>query len=155
MSQVVRRKTRSRKTSLVLDISPANVEKQSSVTDSVNQSSSMSSERDEKDSMECDKKALVIDDIIDNFDLDDELKIDENTPVNVNRIEVSSNNGKSVELMDEKEQDSDSYVDIDEEEEELDEEIIDDEEYVQPTTNIKGVYGLSIIEDKKNNISRS
>ena len=148
MSQVVRRKTRSRKTSLVLD-SPANVEKQSSVTDSVNQSSSMSSERDEKDSMECDKKALVIDDIIDNFDLDDELKIDENTPVNVNRIEVSSNNGKSVELMDEKEQDSDSYVDIDEEEEELDEEIIDDEEYVQPTTNIKGVYGLSIIEDKK------
>ena len=66
MSQVVRRKTRSRKTSLALDISPADVEKQSSVTDSVNQSSSMSSERDEKDSMECDKKALVIDDIIDN-----------------------------------------------------------------------------------------
>merc|ERR1711915_685907 len=116
------------------------------LADSIKQSSSIRSERDEEENMGCDKKALVIDDIIDNFDLDDELKIDENTPVNVNRIEVSSNNGKIVELMDEKEQDSDSYVDIDEEEEELDEEIIDDEEYVQPTTNIKGPKKMSSVK---------
>ena len=146
MSQVVRRKTRSRKTSLALDRSPLSGEKQSSVSDTIKltESSAMSPERvNEMEGTESEKNdALVIDDIIDNFDLDDELKIDENTPVDVNRIEVSCNNGKSVELMDEKEHESD-LDDIDEEEEELEEEINDDEEYVQPST-IKGVYNKMI-----------
>merc|ERR1711902_243813 len=66
-------------------------------------------------------KALPIDDIIDNLELEDESKAIEDC-----------NTCVPAELMDEKEQDSDGYIDDFEEE---DEEVNDDDEYIQPYTN--------------------
>merc|ERR1712066_846834 len=79
--------------------------------------------------MTCEKNK-AFDDIIDNFDLEDEMRAVEES--NKKTTEAYSNDVKSSELMDDKEQDSDSYIDDIEEEEE---EINDDEEYVQPFTN--------------------
>ena len=144
MSQVVTRKTRSRKTSFVADMdgSPTNAEKQSSVIETLQKLPEFSaldlknmSEREGAESVM--KKALVIDDIIDNFHLDE--SVEENNVVDVNRGEAV-NGVKNNENI-EKENDSDSYIDddIDEDEEDLEEEINDDEEYVQPfTTSYKG-----------------
>ena len=144
MSQVVTRKTRSRKTSFVADMdgSPTNAEKQSSVNETLQKLPEFSaldlknmSEREGAASVM--KKALVIDDIIDNFHLDE--SVEENNVVDVNRAEAL-NGVKNNENI-EKENDSDSYIDddIDEDEEDLEEEINDDEEYVQPfTTSYKG-----------------
>ena len=144
MSQVVTRKTRSRKTSFVADMdgSPTNAEKQSSVIETLQKLPEFSaldlknmSEREGAESVM--KKALVIDDIIDNFHLDE--SVEENNVVDVNRAEAL-NGVKNNENI-EKENDSDSYIDddIDEDEEDLEEEINDDEEYVQPfTTSYKG-----------------
>ena len=145
MSQVVTRKTRSRKTSFVADMdgSPTNAEKQSSVIETLQKLPEFSaldlknmSEREGAESVM--KKALVIDDIIDNFHLDE--SVEENNVVDVNRAEAL-NGVKNNENIIEKENDSDSYIDddIDEDEEDLEEEINDDEEYVQPfTTSYKG-----------------
>ena len=144
MSQVVTRKTRSRKTSFVADMdgSPTNAEKQSSVIETLQKLPEFSaldlknmSEKEGSESVM--KKALVIDDIIDNFHLDE--SVEENNVVDVNRAEAL-NGVKNNENI-EKENDSDSYIDddIDEDEEDLEEEINDDEEYVQPfTTSYKG-----------------
>ena len=144
MSQVVTRKTRSRKTSFVADMdgSPTNAEKQSSVIETLQKLPEISSldlkNMSEKEGSESVmKKALVIDDIIDNFHLDE--SVEENNVVDVNRAEAL-NGVKNNENI-EKENDSDSYIDddIDEDEEDLEEEINDDEEYVQPfTTSYKG-----------------
>merc|ERR1712203_707106 len=81
--------------------------------------------------------ALVIDDIIDDFDLVDELK--EESAMDSDNVDQSGtlvNGVKSSEQSSEKEQDSDCYTDdIEEEEEEMEEEVNDDEEYVQPNAN--------------------
>jgi len=88
--------------------------------------------------------ALVIDDIIDDFDLEDELR--EDTLMDTDNVHLSAthfNGVKSSEQNSEKEQDSasDCYTDDieeeveEEEEEEMEEEINDDEEYVQPNAN--------------------
>merc|ERR1711953_813729 len=134
----------SRKTSFVADMdgSPTNAEKQSSVIETLQKLPEFSamglknmSEREGAASVM--KKALVIDDIIDNFHLDE--SVEENNVVDVNRAEAL-NGVKNNENI-EKENDSDSYIDddIDEDEEDLEEEINDDEEYVQPfTTSYKG-----------------
>merc|ERR1711953_196130 len=134
----------SRKTSFVADMdgSPTNAEKQSSVIETLQELPEFSaldlknmSEREGAASVM--KKALVIDDIIDNFHLD--KSVEENNVVDVNRAEAL-NGVKNNENI-EKENDSDSYIDddIDEDEEDLEEEINDDEEYVQPfTTSYKG-----------------
>ena len=88
--------------------------------------------------------ALVIDDIIDNFDLEEELKDDSVMESdNVHLSGTHLNGVKSSEQNSEKEQDSDCYMeDIEEEEEveeeeeeDLEEEVNDDEEYVQPYAN--------------------
>jgi hypothetical protein len=77
------------------------------------------SETEFKESEVTRDKALAIDDIIDNFELEDESKVIEDC-------------NKPAELMDEKEQDSEGYIDDFEEE---DEEANDDDEYVQPYLN--------------------
>ena len=125
-----------------MDGSPTNAEKQSSVIETLQKLPEFSaldlknmSEREGAESVM--KKALVIDDIIDNFHLDE--SVEENNVVDVNRGEAV-NGVKNNENI-EKENDSDSYIDddIDEDEEDLEEEINDDEEYVQPfTTSYKG-----------------
>ena len=125
-----------------MDGSPTNAEKQSSVIETLQKLPEFSaldlknmSEREGAESVM--KKALVIDDIIDNFHLDE--SVEENNVVDVNRAEAL-NGVKNNENI-EKENDSDSYIDddIDEDEEDLEEEINDDEEYVQPfTTSYKG-----------------
>ena len=126
-----------------MDGSPTNAEKQSSVIETLQKLPEFSaldlknmSEREGAASVM--KKALVIDDIIDNFHLDE--SVEENNVVDVNRAEAL-NGVKNNENIIEKENDSDSYIDddIDEDEEDLEEEINDDEEYVQPfTTSYKG-----------------
>ena len=125
-----------------MDGSPTNAEKQSSVIETLQKLPEFSaldlknmSEKEGSESVM--KKALVIDDIIDNFHLDE--SVEENNVVDVNRAEAL-NGVKNNENI-EKENDSDSYIDddIDEDEEDLEEEINDDEEYVQPfTTSYKG-----------------
>merc|ERR1712110_972546 len=96
-----------------------------------------------------DKPTDDIDDIIDDFDLEDELK--EDTAMDTDNVHLSHFNGvKSSEQNSEREQDSasDCYTDDieEEEEEEMEEEVNDDEEYVQPNAN-KG--------SKKSNASAS
>ena len=125
-----------------MDGSPTNAEKQSSVIETLQKlpefrALDLKNMSEKEGSESVMKKALVIDDIIDNFHLDE--SVEENNVVDVNRAEAL-NGVKNNENI-EKENDSDSYIDddIDEDEEDLEEEINDDEEYVQPfTTSYKG-----------------
>merc|ERR1712110_1165825 len=106
MSQVRTRKIRCRKTSLVME-GPITVEKLSSesekdtvqnVTKSRLSPQNKMSETEFKESEVTRDKALAIDDIIDNFELEYESKVFEDC-------------NKPAELMDEKEQDSEGYID--------------------------------------------
>lgn len=146
MSQLERRKTRSRETSLDMEGSHISKDGQSPGPPK----SCYVNVRSEKENPETrvvteNQTALVIDDIIDNFDLDDELK--EDPVMESDNVDISGphvNGVKSSEENTDKEQDSDCYMeDIEEgeeeeeelEEEELEEEVNDDEEYVQPHPN--------------------
>ena len=88
--------------------------------------------------------ALVIDDIIDDFELEAELK--EDSVMDTDNVDLAGTHfsgAKSSGQNSEKEQDSarDCYTDDveegeeEEEEEEMEEEVNDDEEYVQPNEN--------------------
>ena len=93
--------------------------------------------------------ALVIDDIIDDFELEAELKEDSVMDTdNVDQAGTQFNGAKNSEQNSEKEQDSasDCYTDdIEEEEEEMEEmeeEVNDDEEYVQPNANKGKIFSI-------------
>merc|ERR1712228_489510 len=130
MSQLQRRKTPSRKTSL--DMEGSHISEESPGPP---RSCSVNT-RSEKENPETrvvteNQTALVIDDIIDNFELDDELK--EDSVMESDNVDISGthfNGVKSSEENTDKEQDSDCYMeDIEEveEEEELDEEELEEE----------------------------
>lgn len=139
MSQLLRRKTRSRKTSLDVEGRQISEEKQSLGGAAKSCSVNVMDEKENPENQLVTENptALVIDDIIDDFDLVDELK--EESAMDSDNVDQSGtlvNGVKSSEQSSEKEQDSDCYTDdIEEEEEEMEEEVNDDEEYVQPNAN--------------------
>ena len=141
MSQLVTRKTRSRKTSFDTEGSQISQEKQSpggARSCSVNV---MSEKENSKNQGGTGKPtaSLVLDEIIGDFEDLDELN--EDTVMARGKVSGARSNGvTSSELNSEKEQDSSDYVDEieeeeEEDEEELEEEVNDDDEYVQPSAN--------------------
>ena len=140
MSQLVTRKTRSRKTSFDTEGSQISQEKQSPGGTRSCSVNVMSEKENSKNQAGPGKPtALVLDEIIDDFEDLDELN--EDTVMERGKVSgTRSNRVKSSELNSEKEQDSSDYVDEieedeEEDEEELEEEVNDDEEYVQPSAN--------------------
>merc|ERR1712183_284773 len=124
MSQLLTRKTRSRKKSLDMEGSQISEEKQSlGATKSC--SVNVMKENPESQNVMEKQTALVIDDIIDDFDLEDELK--EDTVMDTDDVDLSGTHFNGVngsEQNSEKEQDSasDCYTDDIEEEAEEEEE---------------------------------
>lgn len=151
MSQLVTRKTRSRRTSLDMEGSQISEERQ--ISGGVKSCSvNVRSMKENPDSRVITEKqnALVIDDIIDDFDLEDELKEESvMDSENGDITETHFNGVKSSEQDSEKEQDSDCYMedieedDEEEEDEELEEEVNDDEEYVQPNANKGRIFSIA------------
>ena len=140
MSQQVTRKTRSRKKSLYVQGSQISEENQSFGATKSCSVNVMSEKENPESQVVMDKPTADIDDIIDDFDLEDELK--EDTAMDTDNVHLSGTHFNGVKSS---EQDSDSASDCytddieeeveEEEEEELEEEINDDEEYVQPNAN--------------------